>query len=706
VRRATWLAWSLCLLFLVLLALDLLLRTRTMPEHLLGFAINALLALPFPILGALVASRRPGNPIGWLMCVSAVVLGLSEDGELYGVDALLIEPGRLPGGAEAAWFGHWVDDVGLGLHPFLLLLFPDGRLPSARWRPVAWLGVASMVLWSVMTALTPGQLEGPDSAMPPLAANPFGLQSAAELVRALGAAGAALVFGVGLAGVASIVVRFRTATGDERQQLKWVAYAGALMLVLIGVNTLLGTNSAVRLHQPDPSLVLLGFVLWGLTAAALPVSIGVAILKYRLYAIDRLISRTVTYGVLWLTIALAYVGLAVGLGLAASERLPLALAIVCTIIATVLFQPARRRLEQLADRWVFGERLGGYQLVARLGTTLEHALGSHEVAPRVAATVRLGLRTRWVRVCVERRTSEGTSLEPIGADGIGLHEPASPALSVPLTHADKQIGIIECGPKEEGAFQARDRELLATLGRQAALAIRNAGLAAELAERLAEIERQAHELAASRTRIVQAEEAGRRRIERDIHDGVQQELVALLAKARLARNQLARDPNLAAATLAELQGDVRQALADLRELAHGIHPPVLSDRGLLEAIEAQTARLPVPVRIDADGLGRGTRYPAEIEGAAYFLICEGLANALKHAAATRLEVRLAALPTGLRLEVADDGRGFEPARVAGSRLRGLADRVEALGGQLEIVSRPAGGTRLIALLPARELVHA
>ena len=355
---------------------------------------------------------------------------------------------------------------------------------------------------------------------------------------------------------------------------------------------------------------------------------------------------------------------------------------------------------------MFGERLGGYELVARLGTTLEHALGTYEVAPRVAATVRLGLRTRWVRVHVERRTSEGAFLEPIGADGIGLHEPASPALSVPLIHADKHIGTIDCGPKEEGAFQARDHELLETLGRQAALAIRNAALASELAERLTEIERQARELAASRTRIVQAEEAGRRRIERDIHDGVQQELVALLAKARLARNQLARDPGLAATTLAELQADTRQALEDLRELAHGIHPPVLTDRGLLEAIEGQLARLPVPVYVEADGLGRDSRYPAEIEGAAYFLVCEAVTNALKHAAANRIDVRLAALPGGLRVEIADDGRGFEPSGVAGSGLRGLADRVEALGGQLEIISRPAGGTRLIAVLPACQPVVA
>src|SRR5207247_151663 len=179
---------------------------------------------------------------------------------------------------------------------------------------------------------------------------------------------------------------------------------------------------------------------------------------------------------------------------------------------------------------------------------------------------------------------------------------------------DTHIGTIECGPKEDASFEPRDHQLLETLGRQAALAIRNAALASELAERLTEIERQARELAASRTRIVQAEEAGRRRI------------------------------------------------------------------------------------------GRDSRYPAEIEGAAYFLVCEGLANVLKHAAANRIEVRLAALPSSLQVEVADDGRGFEPNEVTGSGLRGLADRVEALGGQLEIISRPGGGTKLIAVLPARETV--
>jgi signal transduction histidine kinase len=269
-----------------------------------------------------------------------------------------------------------------------------------------------------------------------------------------------------------------------------------------------------------------------------------------------------------------------------------------------------------------------------------------------------------------------------------------------LVHGEQPIGAIDCGPKREGAFSAKDHELLTSIGRQAALAIHNAALNAELRARLVHIERQARELAASRARIVQAEEAGRRRIERDIHDGVQQELVALLAKLRLARNQLGRGPEQVATTLAELQEDARQALADLRELARGIHPPVLSDRGLLEAIEARVARLPIEVRIQADGLARGARLPEAIEGAAYFLVCEGLANTLKYAAAQHASVRLAATPTRVRIEVIDDGQGFDPAAVTCSGLRGLADRIEAVGGSLRIESRPGDGTCLGAELPA------
>lgn len=399
------------------------------------------------------------------------------------------------------------------------------------------------------------------------------------------------------------------------------------------------------------------------------------------------------YAVLWLAMTVAYVGLA------AAERIPFEAAIACPFVAPLFFQPVRHQVERLADRWLFGGRLAGYELLARCSAMVESARDPRDMAPALAATIRQTLRTRWARVSVRREGDGAFAYEPIGAAGIGLHEAAKPVLVTPIVRADEPVGVLECGPRTDGGrFQARERELLATLGRQVALAMHNARLVVELEV----VRRQARELAISRARIVQTEEAARRRLERDIHDGVQQELVALAAKLRLARNQLLRDPGLAADTLIEVQDDARQALEDLRELTRGIYPPVLSDRGLLEAIEARVARLPMRVTIEPDGVGRDTRYPEEIEGAAYFFVCEALANTLKHAAAECATIRLATTGGSLRVEVADDGRGFDPDTTIHGGLRGLADRVKALDGRLLIDSRPRGGSRLIAELPIPE----
>jgi len=253
----------------------------------------------------------------------------------------------------------------------------------------------------------------------------------------------------------------------------------------------------------------------------------------------------------------------------------------------------------------------------------------------------------------------------------------------------------------EGRFTPADHELLSTVARQAALGVHNGRLAVELSARLDEIRRQAEELAASRARIVQAQHAERRRIERDIHDGVQQEIVALMASLRLARNQLRRDPAVADAMLAELQEEARQTLEDIRDLAQGIHPAVLADRGLVEAIESRASRLPIGVAIEADAALRGARYAEDSEGAAFFLVSEGLANVLKHAAASRASVRLAEAEGRLQVEVSDDGVGFVPAEATGSGLTGLRDRIEAVGGVLVVTAGPGEGSSLRATLPAR-----
>jgi signal transduction histidine kinase len=357
---------------------------------------------------------------------------------------------------------------------------------------------------------------------------------------------------------------------------------------------------------------------------------------------------------------------------------------------------------------VFGERLGGYELLTRFGATLEETFDPDELFSRLADTVRRGLRVRWARVLVRRPAGKGFVLDPQAAAGIEPDAAAEPVASVALSHGGEALGVIDVGPKEEGELSEADRDLLETLARQAALAIHNARLASELSVSLGEIRVQAEELRASRKRLVSAGDAERRRIERNIHDGVQQELVALIANLRLARNQLAREPTLADRTLAGLQDEAGLVLEDLRELARGIHPSLLSDHGLVEAIEARAARMPIPVSVQVDAASRGARFADDIEGAAYFVASEALANVLKHSGADRATVGIGYADGNLELEVSDNGAGFDPGEAQGSGLANMSDRLEALGGRLSLRSRPGEGTRITARMPAqpREAVHA
>ena len=248
---------------------------------------------------------------------------------------------------------------------------------------------------------------------------------------------------------------------------------------------------------------------------------------------------------------------------------------------------------------------------------------------------------------------------------------------MPIVYEGDDLGTIECGPKIDGAFAPEDVRLVDTLAAQAALAIANGRLAG---------------------RIVHAQETERRRIERNIHDGAQQELVALIARLGMAQNQL-DNGGLAPDTLQDLQGEARRILADLRELAQGIHPSVLTDGGLLEAVEEKCAGLPISVTLSAsDGL-RQKRFSDDVEGAAYFFVTEGLANVLKHAGASSAHVALSQSNGALHLEVADDGSGFEAAATTQNGLAGLRDRITALGGTVQIEGRNGRGTVLSATLP-------
>jgi signal transduction histidine kinase len=285
----------------------------------------------------------------------------------------------------------------------------------------------------------------------------------------------------------------------------------------------------------------------------------------------------------------------------------------------------------------------------------------------MADTLQEGLGLRWARV----------RLDP--APPLGDEEPA---LTVPILLDGEQLGVVECGPRDAGPLTTDDEAVIVTFARQAALAVRNVRLTAELDR--------------SRARLVRAQDVERRRIERDLHDGVQQHLVALIGQAARVRGRLADGPD--GGPLAELQEGLQQALTDLRELAHGIHPSLLSDRGLLAAVESLAARSSVPVSVRADPDLRDRRFPEAIEGAGYFTVAEALANAGKHAAAKRIDVSLARSDQTLHITVHDDGTGFDPAAAVGEGLANLNERLAALGGRLEVASRPGDGTTVTARL--------
>ena len=642
-----------------------------------GAAVDVGTGLAWYLAAALAYMARPANRAAWLFLLIASVLEIGKD-----VGAAISLAATTHPEVAHDWMAVVVVDAAgwavTATGIALFAVFPDGKYqrPYERW---------------IVRALPPAflplqliQLVGSNR----IETNQFGwmaLDAASPIyvrgLEPLGAVAGALIDAnilVVVPALALLLLRYRRFGEEQRRQIKWPLYALAVSALGIVVLT----------FMPETALTFwVAAVLYIGTQALLPAGLALGIVMYRGLDIEDVIRRSVVYGALWAVIALGYVVAAAAFGIAVGQRVPLTLAVLLAIVATLLFQPTRGRLEKLADRLVFGPRLSGYETISQLGVRLQTAALAEDVAGNVASAVLTGLGSRWVRVVLDKP-------HPTAVAFAGDVPPGEVAadLSAPLMQGDRVIGVLECGPKFEGGYGPADQELLSTLGRQAAMAIHNSLLSAELSDRL-------EELAASRARLVQAEEAGRRRLERDLHDGVQQELVGVLARLGLARNQLKRDPHLAETTLAAAQSDAQRALEDLQELARGIHPAILTDRGLVEAVAERATRMPVPVEVHANGLESAARLPSELEGAAYFFVSEALANVLKHSAASRVVVRFHSSPEQLVVEVDDDGNGFEPRQVKLSGLRGLEDRIEALGGRVEIASAPRSGTQLRAHLP-------
>jgi signal transduction histidine kinase len=638
-----------------------------------------LVPVGFAGVGALVAARK-SNMVGWLFLAEGLVLALTIGTKDY---AARIGGATLPGAPWAGWICTIVLDAIFPTLSLALLLFPDGRLPSPRWRPVAWVAVAAGVVGMACNALSDVNF----SPNFPHLTDPVTIVRAASL-RGIHNATLALGPLIFLACAVSLVVRLVRSRGEQRLQLKWFVYATAVAATTVAVASFV---------LPDPSFAFAAFV------PLIPIGAAIGIFKYRLYDIDVVINKTVVFGALAAFITAVYVGIVVGIGAAIGQgsKPNLGLSILATGVVAVAFQPVRERVQRFANRLVYGHRASPYEVLSEFSSRMAGAYESEDLLPRMARILAEGTGAReatvWLKVGSELRAeaswpAESENRGPLALSDGGLPQIAEATLALPVDHRGELLGALSLTKAAGERLTPAEEKLAGDLASGAGLVLRNVRLTEELLQRL-------EELQASRQRIVSAQDQERRRLERNIHDGAQQQLVALAVKIRLARQLGAKDPAKANELLEQTETEVSQALEDLRDLARGIYPPLLADKGLAVALEGQARRTAVPTRIEAEGIGR---YPQDAEAAVYFCCLEALQNVAKYANASSVEIRLDGGDEGLTFEVSDDGVGFDPrARGYGTGLQGMADRLAALGGELEVRSAHGNGTTIVGQLPVR-----
>jgi signal transduction histidine kinase len=687
---ATRIAWSLVALTLAILIAALVFLILGLgtpfPESAFGFkGWGLILGSAFAVAGLLITTRVSSNPIGWVLLVAGVGTAVQEWAQHYSQYGLYHAPGAVPHADVAAWITEWIWIPYMASVAILIpMLYPTGRLLSPRWRLPLALGLFGGAIGGLFFALAPGDLDGFSGV-----ANPFGIEGA-EWIRTAGDV-VMLAFVVGvLSAIVSMVVRYRRSHGDERQQLKWLLLALSLLAFafIVGVPywTLGGEGTSLNLLEN----VLVASVVENVLVASLvgiPISIGVAILKFRLYDIDVVIKKTVVYAILavllfaiGLPLAWALAGLVVGAaggGGHAYAYLGAGLFIGVTV------WPVRRLAIRIADRLVFGRRATPYQVLSEFSGRVAETYAADDVLKRMAQILGEALgadaATVWLRVGDRfRPEASWPADEPV--DG------SIPGSAIEVRHQGAALGALSVRMPANDPMNPSKERLIQDLAGQAGLVLRNAALI--------------EDLRASRQRLVAAQDEERRRIERNIHDGAQQQLVALAVKLRLADALVGKDEERAHALLGELHGETSQALEDLRDLARGIYPPLLADKGLAVALEGQSRKSPVPVTVASDGIGR---YPQEIESAVYFSCLEALQNIAKYADASAATIRLEQSNSSLTFDVTDDGVGFDPAAASqGSGLQGIADRLAALGGELSVRSAPGDGTTLAGRVPVHE----
>jgi len=686
-NRAAWRVWGVTIALLVPWNVMLFLGHS---QDLLAYLFLPPAIIGYATVGALITSRRPGNRIGVLFSLIALVTTV---GGTAGAYAMWVFDGgaSLPLAQWAAWVGHTAFSFTVTPIALIFLLYPAGELPSRRWRPVLVVFALAFAINVVLYALTPGVMsqgliEFKADVMNPLGRwIPLSWKHTVEGITGL----AGMVVAVcALLAVISLVFRFRRSEGEERQQIRWLLYVGATAaaIPILGIGLALYRIAAgIHVGDNDP----LGAVLWIsfvlLLIFGIPAASGIAILRYRLYDLDVVIKKTVVFLILVLILTAIFIvgALAVGgvlglTGLLDWEGWAFVEAFVIGAVIAPLWRVSRR----VADRVVYGGRSDPYEVLTEFSGRMSETYSTDDVLPRMAAV--LGSATRAERAIVWLRV--GRDLRPVAAWPDDVSGPTvRPDDAVDVSHQGESLGALSVTMPANDPMNPSKRKLIEDMAGQAGLVLRNVRLI--------------EELRASRQRLVAAQDEERRKLERNLHDGVQQQLVALSVKLKLADTLAQRDGAKAHELLTQLQDETTGALEDLRDLARGIYPPLLADKGLASALEAQARKAAVPVTVEAGDVGR---YSQDVEAAVYFCSLEALNNVAKYASASNATVHLSQENGWLSFDVTDDGVGFDALATSyGTGLQGMQDRVEAVGGELHVRSDRGRGTTVSGRVPAR-----
>ena len=687
-KLAAWLAWSLAGLSLAMFVAGFALYAAVLSESSTpswgtGGLATLLIFVPFlafSVVGALIVSRQPGNLIGWICIADGFIWMLAISTGPY-AEYGLANPGSLPYPvavyALTTWL--WVPAVGL-LGIYLPLLFPDGRLPSPGWRILAIFAGAVIVCLSVSFVLSPGPLDGL-----PEERNPFGLEALARLESA-GIFVVAMIPVCILAAAASLISRFRRSGREVRQQIKWLALAASFVglayastiagTLLFASGTTNGPNASPAWLSMSQNVVLMSY-------AAVPLAVGVAVLRHRLFDVDVVINRALVYGALTAIVVGVYVAVVGYLGVLFRSGGNLPISLVAAGLVAVLFAPLKDRLQRVVDRLMYGERDDPYAAVSRLGRRLEATLAPEAVLPVIVETLREALKIPYAAITLDGNGARGTAAS--------AGEPSRSIVRLPLSYQKEKVGELLLGPRPgEDGFSEADLRLLSDLALQA-------GIAAHAVRLTDDVQR-------SRERLVNAREEERRRLRRDLHDDLGAQLAGLNVQMGVLKRLIVEDPAAAEGLVGELRTELRDSIASVRRLVYDLRPPALDDLGLISALGQLADRYGVEdgrLRVRVETPGELPPLPAAVEVAAYRISQEALTNVVKHAGARDCVVRLA-VADEVSLEILDDGAGIQEENTAGVGLLSMRERAAELGGTCKVERAPEYGTRVLVRLPLPE----